>query len=142
LPLLTEWHRFTRLVILVAIIYGLANVFLALFFFYGALNAQHLNLNLLKGDESDLVGALSAFITVIFLSAGAYYYWIDEHSEGYKLLEAGMLVEIFVGQIILFFKSSDIAIVSLFVTLFLLGNLKLLSAEETHKRVRSKKLVS
>jgi hypothetical protein len=139
---LTEWRHFTWLVIVVAIVYGLANIFLALFFFYGALNQQHINLNLLKGDEADLVGALSAFITVIFLSAGAYYYWINEHSEGFKLLEAGLLVEIFVGQIILFFKSPDIAMVGLFVTLFLLANLKLLGAEETHQQVRSKTLTA
>jgi hypothetical protein len=137
--LLSKWKYFTRLVVGVAIGYGVLNLFLAVFFLYGALN-QHIGLEFLKGNETDLVGALSAFITVIFLSAGAYYYWKGKHVEAFRLFEAGLLIEIFVGQVVLFFKSPDVAILGLFITLVLLGNLKLLSADEAHQRARKKKL--
>jgi hypothetical protein len=139
---LNEWRYFTRLLVGIAVVYGLANIFLVFFFFYGALNEQHISLDILKGDESDIVGALSAFITVVFLGAGTYYYRAGEHGEGFRLFEAGLLIEIFVGQVILFFKSAELAMLGLFVTLFLLGNLKLLSAEEAHQNVRKKKLAA
>jgi tetratricopeptide (TPR) repeat protein len=137
---LSEWRYFTQMVISIAITYGLINIFVTLFYLYGALNAQNINLNILKGDKSDLAGALSALITVILLSAGAYYYRRGKHRKAYEFFESGLLIEIFVGQIILFFKSPKVAIAGLFITLFLLVNIKLLSAEETHQKVRSHKL--
>jgi hypothetical protein len=137
--LLSERHYFTQLVIFVAITYGAVSFFVAAFFFYGAFSARD-TLAILKGDESDLVGALTALITVIFMSLGSYYYWIDKHQKAFGLFEAGLLIEIFVGQVILFFKSPNVAIIGLFITLVLLSAVKLLSVEEMHKHVRAKKL--
>lgn len=113
---------------------------MAAFFFYGALNSGHNTLRILKGDESDVVGALSFLITVILMAAGAYYYWGNKHHRAYDLFEAGLLIEIFVGSVILFFKGPEVAIIGLFVTLVLLASLKLINVEEVHKRVRTKKM--
>jgi tetratricopeptide (TPR) repeat protein len=138
---LSQWRYFTQMVIMIAITYGLVNVFVTMFYLYGALNEEHINISILKGDTSDLAGALSAFITVILLAAGAYYYRRGRHKRAYELFESGLLIEIFVGQIILFFKSPKVAIAGLFITLFLLLNIKLLSAEEAHQKTRRKTLV-
>jgi hypothetical protein len=137
---LSQRPYFNRLVIFVATAYGIVSFFVALFFFYGALNSGHNSLKILKGDESDVVGALSSLITVFFLGVGTYYYWKDKHRLAYALLEAGLLIEIFVGLVILFFKSAEMAIIGLFVTLVLLASLKLINVEEVHQKVRSKKL--
>jgi hypothetical protein len=137
---LSEWRYFTQMVILVAIGYGVINIFVTLFYLYGALNAEHINLGILKGDTSDLAGALSALITVVLLGAGAYYYRRGRHKRAYELFESGLMIDIFVGQVILFFKSPKVAIAGLFITLFLLVNIKLLSAEEAHQRTRHKTL--
>jgi hypothetical protein len=138
--LLSEWRHFTKMVIFVAITYGIVNIFVTLFYLYGALIEENINLNILKGDESDLAGALSAFITVILLSWGAYYYLKGRHKRAYELFESGLLIEIFVGQVILFFKSPRIAIAGLFITLFLLVNIKLLSVDEMRQKMRHKTL--
>jgi hypothetical protein len=74
------------------------------------------------------------------LSCGAYYYWRGKHKRAYELFESGLLIEIFVGQIILFFKSPQVAVIGLLVTLFILVNVKLLSVEEAHQKMRTKKL--
>lgn len=137
---LSQQEYFTKLVVEVAIIYGVVNVFVASLYFYGAFNAQHLHAAILNGDETDLIGALSAFITVMCSAVGSYEYWVGRHSVAFKLFEAGLLVEIFVGQVVLFFKSANVAIAGLFVTLLLLGNLKLLGREEKHRRLLTKKL--
>jgi hypothetical protein len=137
---LSEWRYFTQMVILVAIGYGVINIFVTLFYLYGALNSAHINLSILKGDTSDLAGALSALITVVLLGAGAYYYRRGRHKRAYELFESGLMIDIFVGQVILFFKSPKVAIAGLFITLFLLVNIKLLSAEEAHQRTRHKTL--
>jgi hypothetical protein len=137
---LSEWRYFTQMVILVAIGYGVINIFVTLFYLYGALNSVHINLSILKGDTSDLAGALSALITVVLLGAGAYYYRRGRHKRAYELFESGLMIDIFVGQVILFFKSPKVAIAGLFITLFLLVNIKLLSAEEAHQRTRHKTL--
>jgi hypothetical protein len=137
--LLSEWRYFTQLVISIAIAYGIASFFVAIFFFYGAINT-HNTLAILKGNESDIVGALTTLITVIFMSLGSYYYWLNKHHRAFGLFEAGLLIEIFVGQVVLFFKSPNVAIVGLFITLVLLSAVKLLDVEEMHKRVRAKKL--
>lgn len=138
--ILSQKPFFTKLVVFVAIGYGILSLFLAAFFLYGALNAGHNTLAILKGDESDVAGALSALITAICLAAGAYYYWTEKHHKAYELFEAGLLIEIFVGQVILFFKGPEVAILGLFVTLALLGGLKLLSTEEEHQRVRGRRV--
>jgi Ca2+/Na+ antiporter len=138
--LLSQWRYFSYMVIVVAIGYGLINIMVTLFFLYGAFNAENITSGLLKGDEGDLAGAISALITVLLLSYGAYYYRRGRHKRAYELFESGLLIEIFVGQVILFFKNPRVAIAGLFVTLFLLVSIKLLSTEETHQRTRSKKL--
>lgn len=138
--LLSQRSYFNRLVISVAAAYGVLSFFVAVFFFYGALNSGHNTLRILKGDESDVVGALSFLITVILMAAGAYYYWGNKHHRAYDLFEAGLLIEIFVGSVILFFKGPEVAIIGLFVTLVLLASLKLINVEEVHKRVRTKKM--
>jgi len=142
LPLrhLSKQKYFAHLVVSIAIIYGLVNAFVAFLFFYGAFNSDHVRLAILKGDESDLVGALSAFITVVCSALGSYEYWVGRHRAAYKLFETGLLIEIFVGQVVLFFKNAGVALLGLFITLVLLGNLKLLSSEEEHRRVRTKNL--
>jgi hypothetical protein len=137
---LSEWRYFTQMVITVAIVYGLVNIFVTLFYLYGALNPENINISILKGDTSDLAGALSALITVVLLAAGAYYYRRGRHKRAYELFESGLLIDVFVGQVILFFKSPRVAIAGLFITLFLLVNIKLLSAEETHQKTRHKTL--
>jgi hypothetical protein len=140
MDMLSEWSNFTQMVIFVAIAYGIINIFITLFFLYGALIEENLNIAILKGDESDLAGAISALITVVLLSAGAYYYRAGKHKRAYELFESGLLIEIFVGQVILFFKSPRVAIAGLLVTLFLLVNIKLLSAEEVHQKMRKRTL--
>jgi hypothetical protein len=136
--ILSGWRHFTKMVIFIAITYGIINIFVTLF--YGALIEENINLSFLKGGESDLAGALSAFITVILLSWGAYYYLKGRHKRAYELFESGLLIEIFVGQVILFFKSPRIAIAGLFITLFLLVNIKLLSVDEMRQKMRHKTL--
>jgi hypothetical protein len=138
--ILSEWKYFTQMVVTVAITYGIINIFVTLIYLYGAFNAENIKFNILNGDEADLVGAISALITVLMLSYGAYYYKIGRHKRAYELFESGLLIEVFVGQVILFFKSPSIAIAGLFITLFLLVNIKLLSVEEAHRRLRHKKL--
>jgi hypothetical protein len=137
---LSEWRYFTRMFVFVAITYGVVNIVVTFAYLYGAFNAEHINLSILKGNESDLAGALSALITVVLLSCGAYYYWRGKHKRAYELFESGLLIEIFVGQIILFFKSPQVAVIGLLVTLFILVNVKLLSVEEAHQKMRTKKL--
>jgi hypothetical protein len=139
---LSEWRHFTQMVIIIAIAYGVINIFVTLFYIYGAFNADSIHLGFLKNDESDLAGALSAFITVVLLSFGAYYYQQGKHKRAYGLFESGLLIDIFVGQVILFFKSPGVAIAGLFITLFLLLNIKLLSVEETHQKTRTKTLAN
>jgi tetratricopeptide (TPR) repeat protein len=137
---LSKWRNFTQMVIIVAIAYGVINIFVTLFYIYGAFSSEHFHQSILSGDESDLAGALSALITVILLSIGAYYYRRGRHKKAYELFEAGLLIDIFVGQVILFFKSPRVAIAGLFITLFLLLNIKLLNVEETHEKTRAKSL--
>jgi hypothetical protein len=138
--ILSEKRYFTQLVEFIAVLYGLVNIFVTLFYLYGALNGERITEGILKGDNSDLAGALSSFITVFMLVAGAYYYRRGRHKRAYELFESGLLINIFVGEVILFFKSPKVAIGSLFITLFLLASIKLLSVEESHQRMRTKKL--
>lgn len=131
---------FPKLIISVATLYGIANIFLVYFFFYGAFNSQHVQLAFLRGDESDLIGAASALLTVGCSALASYEYWLGRRTAAYKFFEAGLLIEILVGQDVLFFKNAKAAIVGLFITLLLLANLKLLRREEAHHRMHTKKL--
>jgi hypothetical protein len=138
--ILSEWRHFTQMVVTIAVTYGVINIFVTFFFLYGAFSSDNINFGILKGDEADLAGALSALITVVLLTGGAYYYSQGRHKRAYELFESGLLIEIFVGQVILFFKSPHMAIAGFFITLFLLASIKLVSTEEAHQKIRAEKL--
>jgi hypothetical protein len=121
---------FPRLIIVVAVIYGIASVAAAIYFFAGAAapDTQHVAA-FLKGDESDIIGGGSALVSAVLVATAAYKYLAGHARRAYKLFEQGLLVNIFIGQVVLFFKSQNIALAWLAVTLFLLFNLELLAAE-------------
>jgi hypothetical protein len=133
--LISEQAYFRRLVITVSILYGIVSILTSIFFFYGA-SAEHLNLAILQGDESDLVGAASALIAAIYVAAGTYWYSRGKTGVAYELFETALLINIFVGQIVLFFKNAGIAIIGLAVALVLLVSVKMIAYEEAHKRIR------
>jgi hypothetical protein len=93
-------------------------------------------LAILQGDESDLVGAASALIAAIYVAAGTYWYSRGKTGVAYELFETALLINIFVGQIVLFFKNAGIAIIGLAVALVLLVSVKMIAYEEAHKRIR------
>ena len=76
----------------------------------------------------------SAFVSAILTAAAAYKYVNGKIKKAYKYFEQSLLVNIFIGQVVLFFKSQAIALVWLAITLLLLINLELLSAERSRKR--------
>jgi len=136
-PLVTLSRQgyFPRLVVNVALLYGLVSLIAALFFFAGAALPDSIHVtNFLQGDESDLLGGLSALISASLAAAGAYKYTSGRPHKAYKYFEQGLLVNIFIGQIVLFFKSEGVALIWLAVTLFLLINLELLSADKAHHK--------
>jgi len=137
---LSRQDYFPKLVVNVALAYGTVTFAAGIFFLAGATlpDSKHLT-GILQGDESDLIGALSAFISTILTAAAAYRYVGGKIRKAYKYFEQSLLVNIFFGQIVLFFKSQAIALAWLAVTLLLLINLELLSAEKT--RHQSKKTV-
>ena len=128
---LSRQYFFPRLIIGVATVYGFASLAAAVFFFAGATLPDNYQVStILKGDESDILGGISALISAIFVIGATFKYVNGKAQRAFRLFEQGLLVNIFIGQIILFFKSQDIAIAWLAVTLFLLINLELLSAEK------------
>ncbi len=128
---LSRRYFFPRLIIGIAIVYGVASLAAAVFFFAGATLPDNYQVStILKGDESDIVGGLSALVSALFAIAATYKYMGGKQHRAFKLFEQGLLVNIFIGQIILFFKSQDIAVAWLAITLFLLINLEMLSAEK------------
>lgn len=132
-PLVNLSHQyfFSRLIIGIAIVYGFASLAAAIFFFAGATLPDNYQVNtILQGDESDIVGGISALISALFAISATYKYMQGKDRRAFRLFEQGLLVNIFIGQIILFFKSQGIAIAWLAITLFLLVNLELLSAEK------------
>ncbi|HET7529267.1 MAG TPA: hypothetical protein VFJ84_03525 [Candidatus Saccharimonadales bacterium] len=135
-PLLTLSRQpyFPRLVIKIATIYGAASLLAAVFFFAGAaLNDEVHVINFLQGDESDIIGGVSALVSAVFAAAAISEYNGGRSQKAYKYFEQGLLVNIFFGQVVLFFKNESIALVWLAVTLLLLVNLELLSAEKAPK---------
>ncbi|MBX4190614.1 hypothetical protein KW794_00850 [Candidatus Saccharibacteria bacterium] len=131
---LSRQDYFSRLVIGVALVYGFTSLVAALFFFGGASlpDSHHVNA-FLEGDESDLMGGVSALVSAAFMARGAYRYFGGRIRRAYKLFEQGLLVNIFIGQIVLFFKSQVVALIWLAITLLLLINLELLAADKTIK---------
>jgi len=135
LRLMSRRPGFPKLVISVAVAYGVVSVAAGVFFLSGAIseNGRHLP-TILRGDESDIIGGASAFIAAACVSVATIKYRRGNHLRAYRFFELGLLVNIFIGQVVLFFKSQEIALVWLAATLLLLLNLKILAAEELHKR--------
>jgi hypothetical protein len=141
LPLikLSRQEYFPSLVIGIALAYGAVSLLMAMFFFAGAtLPDTHHVAAFFQGDESDLIGGISALISAIFVSIGAYWYFNDRVKRSYKFFEQGLLVNIFIGQIVLFFKSQQIALLWLAITLLLLISLELLASEKAMKPAATK----
>jgi len=132
-PLVTLSRQkfFPRLVITVALIYGFISLAAAAFFAAGATlpDSRHV-ITLLQGDESDIAGAIAALVSALFSLVAAYRYFAGHISRAYKLFEQSLLVNIFMGQVILFFKSQAVALTWLAFTLLLLINLEMLAAEK------------
>ena len=142
LETISQQAFFSKLIIGVAIVYGVASVVAAVFFLAGAtLNDVRSVPALLKGDESDVIGGASALAAAACAGYATYKYRRGHHARAYRLFELGLLVNIFIGQVVLFFKSQDIALVWLAITLFLLVNLKIIAADAIrHPRDAYKKL--
>jgi hypothetical protein len=121
---------FPRLIISVAVIYGFASLITAIFFFAAALNDNLQFASFLKGDASDLTGGVSALVSATFAAQAALKYFEGRVRRAYRLFEQGLLVNIFIGQVILFFKSQAVALTWLAITLLLLINLEILSSEK------------
>lgn len=131
---LSRQTYFARLVITIALVYGFASLAAAIFFFAGATlpDSGHINA-FLEGDESDLIGGISALASAVLVAEGAVRYFNDRVKRAYKLFEQSLLVNIFIGQVVLFFKSQAVALMWLAITLFLLVNLELLAHEKSLK---------
>jgi hypothetical protein len=100
-----------------------------LFFAAATLPDNYQVSTILRGDETDFIGGLSALISAVLAGAATYKYRQGRASRAFRLFEQSLLVNIFIGQVVLFFKSEGVAIFWLAVTLFLLVNLELLSGE-------------
>lgn len=125
---------FPKLIIIIAMIYGLTSLAAAIYFFAGALNDNLQASSFLKGDASDFIGGISAFISAVLATQAVISYYLGRRRKAFRLFEQALLVNIFFGQIILFFKSQEVALVWLAATLFLLINLELLSADKAHQK--------
>jgi hypothetical protein len=128
---LSRQSYFPRLIITVALVYGFASLAAAAFFLAGASlpDSRHVT-SILQGDESDIFGGVSALISALLAAAASVKYFSGHIRQAYKYFEQSLLVNVFIGQVVLFFKSQGIAIVWLAVTLFLLLNLEILAAEK------------
>lgn len=139
-PLLTLSRQpyFPRLVIKIATIYGAASLLAAVFFFAGAaLNDEVHLISFLQGDESDVIGGISALASAVLAAAAISEYNGGHAHRAYRYFEQSLLVNIFLGQVVLFFKNESIALIWLAVTLLLLVNLELLSAEHADRKTLS-----
>lgn len=135
-PLLTISRQpfFPSLVISIAVVYGFASLAAAFFLFAGASlpDSRHVA-SLLQGDESDIIGGISASLSAVLAGTGAFWYFRNRLRRAYRSFEQGLLVNIFIGQVVLFFKSQEVALIWLAVTLLLLVNLELLAREKAMK---------
>lgn len=127
---------FPVMVLLVSFLYGLASLGLSAFFLTGAVkDSLQLNFSILRGEITDAIGGLSMLASAGFIFIGAVRYRLDRHHRAYRFFEQALLINILVGQVILFFKNATIAIADLAVTLFLLVNLQILDAVTKRRRV-------
>jgi hypothetical protein len=130
---ITGWRFFSTFVAAVAFLYGLTCLLSAAFFFIGAFGETlSLDFSILRGDESDVIGGISTLASGILVGIGLTFYLQGKKRRGYRYFELALLINILVGQVVLFFKNSSVAILWLAVTLFLLINMQILVAE--HKR--------
>lgn len=136
-PLLALNRRpfFGRLTVMIAILYGAASVVAAIAFLAAAnvSNTQHLAA-ILRGDESDWVGGASGLLSAGCIAVATNKYRHGRIRQAYRFFELGLLVNIFLGQVVLFFKSEGVALAWLAITLFLLVNLELLAEESAVRR--------
>lgn len=136
LTTLSRQRYFPRLVVNVALVYGLISLVAALFFFTAAALPDNIHVtSLLQGDETDLIGGLSALLSAVLTAAGSYKFIHGRTRKAYRYFEQGLLVNIFLGQVVLFFKNEGVALIWLAATLFLLINLELLSADKAHPKI-------
>jgi hypothetical protein len=134
---LSRRRIFPELVIITSIAYGLACLASGIFFFAGALgDTLQLNFAILKGEETDAIGGLSSLVSAAFVAIGAVRYLKGKHRKAYRMFEQALLVNIFVGQVVLFFKSPEVAMVGLAITLILLANLQTLVADSKRKHLK------
>lgn len=127
---------FSTLIISIAVVYGFISIAAAAFFFAGATIDDVKTLPaFLHGDSSDVIAGLSAAAAALSSVIATAFYKRGAHQRAYRYFEVSLLVNIFIGQVVLFFKNQDIALAWLAVTLFLLINLKSLNAQEA-RRVR------
>jgi hypothetical protein len=132
---LSQWQFFSRLIILLAILYGLINISVAGWFFYDAFSSGDIDVAILKGHGSDIVGALSALLAAVYVVIGALKYLRGSRLEAYSLFEVALLINIFVGQVILFFINAGLAVFGLAAILVILVNTRLLIAEEQRRHL-------
>ena len=133
-----KWF-FSKLVITIAVDYGLASLAAAVFLFTGAASTDFSHIStLLQGDESDIIGGLSALISAAYTAFATYKYARGDTRWAYRLFELALLVNIFIGQVVLFFKNQETALAWLAITLILLTNVKLLAAESPKKLANTK----
>jgi hypothetical protein len=134
---LSRQEFFPNLIIVTAMIYGLLSVAAAAFFLAGATLPDDRTVNaLLQGDESDIIGGISALISAVLAAVATDQYLRGNISKAYRLFEQSLLVNIFIGQVVLFFKSQVIALIWLAITLFLLLNLELLASDKAKRRIK------
>lgn len=125
---IASWRYFPGFVILVALLYGLTCLLSAAFFFVGAFG-DRLDLSILRGDESDFIGGVSTLASATLVGVGLSFYIRRRARRAHRFFEQALLINILVGQVVLFFKNASVAIAWLAVTLFLLINMEILEAE-------------
>jgi hypothetical protein len=125
---IADWRFFPAFVAVVAFLYGLTCLASAAFFFVGTFGDK-LDFSILKGDESDFIGGLSTLASSILVGLGLRLYIKGKVRPAHRFFEQALLINILVGQVVLFFKNSGVAIAWLAVTLFLLINMQILDAE-------------
>ena len=135
---LSRQPYFHKLIISVAVIYGFTSIMAAIYFFAGASlpDTKHVSA-FLQGDATDIIGGASGLVSASLVAYATYKYRLGRIRRAFKYFEQGLLVNVFIGQVVLFFKSQEVALVWLAVTLFLLFNLQLLAAEKhtTQKKI-------
>ncbi len=129
---LSKWKYFKYLIFAVSFLYGLTSIVVAALFFLGILDGDP------SIEESDIIGGLATLVTTAYITAGCFYFVKSQKFRAYGLFETALLVQIFVGQVVLFFKNAGLAVVGLLITLFLLLNVRILIAEEYQARIKTK----